>query len=813
MGYNDISEIRKKLKEKNVDVTLEDMARSASFSKYISFGIKSILKAHSLESHTLDCVTEFNKGSGLVAATNHNTIRVNLGNDFCNRIIVDDTPTFEKLSLQDSYELVKGLVFHEVGHVLYTPFLEHMSRIQGFKHGRLSANSVSLTSEEQEVLDNLNTVMKGEKNIIAGKYARNLLAKLYSNFSNIVEDGRIERLLLTKDLSFGGYSAGLKHLRDKQITEIKIQCHRFSKTEHSIAYFMNLCLAYAKYHDTFSYDGSLLEFEAAKPVIDAMLETFEAQKFMDYCSKLLIIAYPFYEEFLVAESSEEQGNTSGNDDSDSSSSNGNSSSVSIECGNSSDESNDSSNDQSTEGDNSCDNQSVESDDSNDNRSDKGDNSNDDASSEENSSNDNQSEGSKGDTSGNDDSDSSPSNESSSSSDTENGNSSDKGNDSNNGQSVEDNDSDNNQPSEKEISEAIEKILNELPSLSEMPENTDMGLDKDGKRNQNSEMSESSANDLNEDSVKRILRDIAIQKIDDEIKNNSTKLLKDLVVIPEVRNVVRATNVVVSNAVANETFVCFVKEYQNRYSKAVRKVTREISRQLEVETRNAPSGRRYAGGKFSASKVVNNDYKYFKSKVRNREIKKVAIALVIDESGSMSSYSRITSARYAAMSLFDMFSSIDKAVNGSIDIGVYGHTASGAGNVTLEVFTDFGEKTLNRENVMLEIASMDSYATNVDAIPIAMVGKKLEQQDADVKMMFIISDGQPYSYNYSTTQKISKELSDIVDSIAKNDIEIIACGIGDDKARLKAIYKNHKFLDISDPMDLPKKLVDLVKRKF
>lgn len=725
MGYNDISEIRKKLKEKNVDVTLEDMARSASFSKYISFGIKSILKAHSLESHTLDCVTEFNKGSGLVAATNHNTIRVNLGNDFCNRIIVDDTPTYEKLSLQDSYELVKGLVFHEVGHVLYTPFLEHMSRIQGFKHGRLSANSVSLTSEEQEVLDNLNTVMKGEKNIIAGKYARNLLAKLYSNFSNIVEDGRIERLLLTKDLSFGGYSAGLKHLRDKQITEIKIQCHGFSKTEHSIAYFMNLCLAYAKYHDTFSYDGSLLEFEAAKPVIDAMLETFEAQKFMDYCSKLLIIAYPFYEEFLVAESSEEQGDTSGNDDSDSSSSN----------------------------------------------------------------------------------------ESSSSSDTENGNSSDKGNDSNNGQSVEDNDLDNNQPSEKEISEAIEKILNELPSLSEMPENTDMGLDKDGKRNQNSEMSESSANDLNEDSVKRILRDIAIQKIDDEIKNNSTKLLKDLVVIPEVRNVVRATNVVVSNAVANETFVCFVKEYQNRYSKAVRKVTREISRQLEVETRNAPSGRRYAGGKFSASKVVNNDYKYFKSKVRNREIKKVAIALVIDESGSMSSYSRITSARYAAMSLFDMFSSIDKAVNGSIDIGVYGHTASRAGNVTLEVFTDFGEKTLNRENVMLEIASMDSYATNVDAIPIAIVGKKLEQQDADVKMMFIISDGQPYSYNYSTTQKISKELSDIVDSIAKNDIEIIACGIGDDKARLKAIYKNHKFLDISDPMDLPKKLVDLVKRKF
>ena len=81
----------------------------------------------------------------------------------------------------------------------------------------------------------------------------------------------------------------------------------------------------------------------------------------------------------------------------------------------------------------------------------------------------------------------------------------------------------------------------------------------------------------------------------------------------------------------------------------------------------------------------------------------------------------------------------------------------------------------------------------------------------IKLLFIISDGQPNDQEYYG-ETAYEDIRSIVKDARRNGIEVVAAAIGDDKAQIEEIYQEG-FLDISDLSRLPKLMTNLVKRRM
>ena len=214
--------------------------------------------------------------------------------------------------------------------------------------------------------------------------------------------------------------------------------------------------------------------------------------------------------------------------------------------------------------------------------------------------------------------------------------------------------------------------------------------------------------------------------------------------------------------------------------------------------------RFTGKKFRADKVVRNDLRYFETKGKKKDMPKVKVGLVIDESGSMSRNRRDMAAMTAAIVLYELFEKIP-----NLDIAIYGHTAK-FGKVVIYQYMDFGIKK-RRENILDTLCGIQARGGNIDIVPISAMAENLLKQDADKRIMFIVTDGQPHTWNPDMTAE--EELRQAANKYSKKGLDIIVASIGDDEKVLKNIYNGQKFLSISDPSELPKKIADAIKRNM
>lgn len=56
------------------------------------------------------------------------------------------------------------------------------------------------------------------------------------------------------------------------------------------------------------------------------------------------------------------------------------------------------------------------------------------------------------------------------------------------------------------------------------------------------------------------------------------------------------------------------------------------------------------------------------------------------------------------------------------------------------------------------------------------------------------------------------IQDIIGKLRRKNIEVLAAGIGEDRERVKEIYGNDNYIDISDLSALPKTLTNIVRKK-
>ena len=215
---------------------------------------------------------------------------------------------------------------------------------------------------------------------------------------------------------------------------------------------------------------------------------------------------------------------------------------------------------------------------------------------------------------------------------------------------------------------------------------------------------------------------------------------------------------------------------------------------------------YMGKRLSRGNLFRQDGKIFEKKVLPEEGFSVAIAILVDESGSMHCGDRIGYAREAVQVIYDFCRSL------SIPAMVYGHSThnrlnkSGSGYeevVDIFAYADFDSADGNDAMRMMDMRARD---TNRDGAALLFAGERLLKREED-KILILISDGTPNAEDYRG-ETAKKDLQEIKRNLTKRGVALFAAAIGDDREQIEDIYQDG-FLNISDLNAMPAKLAKLL----
>ena len=110
-------------------------------------------------------------------------------------------------------------------------------------------------------------------------------------------------------------------------------------------------------------------------------------------------------------------------------------------------------------------------------------------------------------------------------------------------------------------------------------------------------------------------------------------------------------------------------------------------------------------------------------------------------------------------------------------------------------------------------SIDSWisarGSNRDGAALRFVAEQLSKRPEEIKILFLVSDGQPAASGYHGTAA-EEDLRGIKHEYGRKGVLLIAAAIGDDKESIERIYGD-SFMDITDLEQLPAKLTSVIKR--
>lgn len=246
-----------------------------------------------------------------------------------------------------------------------------------------------------------------------------------------------------------------------------------------------------------------------------------------------------------------------------------------------------------------------------------------------------------------------------------------------------------------------------------------------------------------------------------------------------------------------------KQDNKKYIKAANELANQVLPFLKNEVSSEYSRNRYYGTKFEASNVAKKDYRYFSKKNPPNESPSMAVGLRIDESGSMKANNRIEVARATAILIWEFCKKCD------IPIGIYGDTAdiSDREDVSIYSYSDFDNQDKDDCYRMMQISAKSN---NRDGVPIKYAAEKLLKVDADIKVLFIISDGKPLAKPNYKDELAKEDLRSIISEYSRKGIHLFVCAIGNDRDVIKDIYGEHRFLDISNINTLPNRISIILK---
>ena len=678
-----------------------------------------------------------------VAYTDGCGIHINMGNDLTQGI---DTTELKNIS-------GIGLLGHEVGHILFTDFSILEKYMESLKKGKFypktpTAKQCKKLIYRQNLQDIEDVLAKAKPEICA------FLFKVARDLSNIIEDGYVERMM--KQKFPGTVALGIQITDQKQAETSPSVKKMIDEGYEPYCIIANCLLLYAKTGQYNNPDNLANEYvdviaDCEELIKEAVMED-DPKKRMSIVNLLIVYCWGFIQN-RIDEIENQLSQKSNGDSSDSQSGTG---------GNSSEKSNgDSSDSQSGAGGNSPEKSNGDSSDSQ--------------------------SGTGGNSPENSDGDSSDSQSGTENSSTGNGNG--------------------NYPCPQSVEELLKKMEGETQSSSSVPQNihTNSVLKQSNGSYQDFPVSNNTSSDTEKamksasEILEKAKKEMARKAVETEHEESLQKQLQDEAQrLRQQQNLkirvdVRREEVTQQGKLTYPSAIAPLKPISKMLQKSILSVIKQ--RQRGFTERGLMMGTR-----LDSSSYYKADGKIFTKRCRPNDELNLAVAVLIDMSGSMDGKG-ISSARNMSLLIYDFCKSLH------IPIMIYGHNAHYiTNNVHLFSFADFDSIDGNDG---FRIMNMKANDCNRDGTAIRFCADKLNKRTEEKKLFILVSDGLPSAYD-----REEDGIADVKGAKKECDrrgITFIAAAIDSDKEQIKAIYGEKSFLDISDLSKLPVTMAKLLAR--
>lgn len=230
----------------------------------------------------------------------------------------------------------------------------------------------------------------------------------------------------------------------------------------------------------------------------------------------------------------------------------------------------------------------------------------------------------------------------------------------------------------------------------------------------------------------------------------------------------------------------------------KRLQQQVAQHLMDEQTGGKLTGQFMGRHLETRKLYRDDGRFFYSNKLPKEAMNLVVAVLNDESGSMSGCDRATTARATSIVIYDFCQSL------GIPVMVYGHSDTWGGDVDLFAYAEFDSYDNKDKFRMMDITARNG---NRDGAALRYVAERLSQRPEEMKILILISDGQPASDGYFGTEA-EADLRGIKKEFTNKGVAIFAAAIGNDKPNIQRIYKEG-FLDVTDLSKLPANLVRLI----
>ena len=718
------------------------------------------------------------KDSAIAYATSASNIYVNFGNTFL------DKGSKKKNATAKKWLLGKGLVLHEIGHLLFTNFNDMANFQKGITADQWRWQrpiKPGVTADFNEKLKEL------EAYLSVSEHNRKQFWTAFHNFNNIIEDGYIEEKLMN---SFkGDFVASLYELRDFQYDEFPPIESEMEDARSSSNIWQLMLLSYSKYglikvQDNSTYGEPLVKkfCEFLPSITDCVTEDNSYSR-LDKSLTLFVDMWDVIKEELVnitdedynkkMKALEKLADSMG-------AANQRGQAMDISQSNNSDNSNE----------NSLNRKITQLLAKQHNTNNKSSNDSSDADETSASSASEQESDQEGDDKSSDNSSSSTTNKSEDdNSDTTEGTSASSANE---------------QGSEKE-SRYNSSSSDDNQSKDDLPDNA---TDYDSiLKTLSKELKEVKA-EKEEDMQK------AEQKAEQEISSNKKEVAKDRVTEQARKEARQADEQMINSAImdgphANITYRLHdfspanckdeYAEMNSTYSlgRIGQKMAQKVKPIFEKKIKGAVYHGQHCGSRISIPHYQKDSSRPF-DRIKKPEKISLSCTVIIDQSGSMYGY-KLESALRAAAIIKNFCNELE------IPTMVFGHSSSYP-IMDIYRFCEFD----GHENEIYTLAAGDAHCGTRDGAALLYAVNKLKDRREDQKIIFIISDGSPCDCGYYGATAF-KDIQGIIKSASSYGISFFAAAIDEDKEAIAKIYGEDRFVDISNLDDLPSKMAYVLKR--
>lgn len=328
---------------------------------------------------------------------------------------------------------------------------------------------------------------------------------------------------------------------------------------------------------------------------------------------------------------------------------------------------------------------------------------------------------------------------------------------------------------QELLEQVSKALSEETARIAAHRTETIISNGDGSIVQDSEY-EGAGYEFSATDIERVLEEIATGKVNESLEEELSEELQSEATSIQYGNAHRNINITVHRmSHVNQNLIDSYTAVAPQLLMLSKRLQRSVSAILRDKRQGGKQTGLYVGKHLDQHAFHRNDGRVFCNKRLPTEPINMSVALLVDESGSMCGCDRITKARATAIVVQDFCEKL------GIPIMIVGHTASCA-HVELFSYADF--KSVDKKD-RYRLMDMSARCCNRDGAALRYVAEKLSKQNSDVKMLFIICDGQPNDDGYTGTAA-EADLRGIKLEYSRKGVQIFAAAIGDDRANIERI---------------------------